>query len=168
MARGIRRLEGGGVRVKLTSREREILRSLPDQLEPVLRGEHDPADVHARLFPPAYDDADAEAEYRALVGHDLADERLASLHAFAETLDGGRMQRHTWEVELDADETAAWLSALNDTRLILAAVAGVTSEEAWDRIAFRDDPTSVVLWHVSGLQEELIAALTGTLDDVSG
>lgn len=163
MGRGIRRLEGGGVRVKLSMRERDLLRSLPAQLEPILRGGHDPAGVRERLFPTAYEDADAEAEYRSLVGEELTDERIGAVHAFAETLEAGATRRQTWQVELDSDEAHAWLSALNDTRLVLAAVAGVTSEDAWDRIGYSDDPTSVVLWHVSALQEELITALMGGL-----
>lgn len=152
----------GGVRVQLPASEHELLRSLPDQLRPVLRGEHDVSDVRARLFPPAYHDPDEEAEYRAMMGEAVAEERLAALEAFAETLAGARRDAGGWGVELDAEQSAAWLSAVNDARLVLAAVVGITSEDQLEGRPDPEQPATVALWYLGWLQEELIEALTDT------
>ncbi len=166
---GIRRLPGGGVRVRLSPRERDLLAALPAQLRPLLSGESDletPAGrVTSRLFPSAYDDPMEELEYRELVGSAIGEERLAAVEDFARTLEGGSARRGTWTVDLDAEEADAWLSALNDSRLTLAMVAGVTEESEWERGPDRRDPTSIALHYLGWLQEELLGALMGTLDE---
>lgn len=168
LVHGVRRLPGGGVRVRLSSREREILRSLPDQLRPVLAGDEDPHQVRARLFPPAYDDPVEEDEYRQLIGEGLVEERMAAVDAFARTIEGGRMGRLTWTVELSADEAEAWLSTVNDVRLLLASVVGIASEDEWEIGPDRRDPASVILWYLGWLEEELVAALMGGLPEDAG
>jgi hypothetical protein len=168
LARPIRRLPGGGVRVRLTVRERDLLASLPGQLRPLLAGEHDvqtPAGlVSGRLFPAAYEDPLDQLEYTELVGNQVSEDRLAAVEDFAATLAGGSLRRSWWSCELDADQAAAWLSALNDARLTFAMVAGITTEDHWRRGPNPSDPTSVALYYLGWLQEELLAALTGTLD----
>jgi len=167
----IRRLPGGGVRVRLTVRERQLLASLPAQLRPLLAGEHDldtPAGpVRRRLFPSAYEDPLDEMEFQELVGTQITSDRLAAVEDFARTLEGGATRRSWWSRELDPDETAAWLSALNDARLTLAMVIGVTSEDHWQRGPDRSDPTSVALYYLGWLQDQLLNALMGTLDEES-
>jgi hypothetical protein len=79
LTHGVRRLPDGGFRVRLATRERELLRSLPAQLRPVLSGEQQVGDSGQRLFPAAYDDLADEMEYRELVGDSLTQERLAAL-----------------------------------------------------------------------------------------
>lgn len=164
---GVRRTADGGVRVTLTTRERDLLRSLAPQLRPILAGEQDLDTaggwVRERLFPPAYADPLDEMEYRELVADDLAQERLAALEAFAATLDGGSQGRLAWSTSLDADQAQAWLSATNDARLTLAMIVGVTAESEWERGPRPDDPTSIVLHYLGWLQEQLLAALSGHL-----
>lgn len=163
LGHGIRRRAGGGVRVRLAPRERAALRALPDQLRPVLRGDDAPERVVERLFPTAYDDPEAEREYRELVGDSLADERLAAVEAFERTLAAGDEGRLGWTVDLDPDEAAAWLSAINDTRLVLGAVLGIETEREWGEGPDPDEPASVLLYYLGWLQEELLAALSGDL-----
>ncbi len=164
---GVRRAADGGVRVTLTSRERDLLRSLAPQLRPILAGEQDLDTaggwVRERLFPSAYSDPLDEMEYRELIGDGLARERLAALDAFAATLDGGAEGRLTWSTSLDADQAHAWLSATNDARLTLAMVLGVTDESEWERRPDPEDATTVVLHYLGWLQEQLLAALSGQL-----
>lgn len=165
----VRRLPGGGVRIRLTARERELLASLPAQLRPLLAGEHDldtPAGpVRSRLFPAAYADPLDELEYRELVGSQVESDRLAAVEDFARTLQGGSLRRSWWTRDLDPDETAAWLSALNDARLTLAMVVGITSEEQWGRGPDRSDPTSVALYYLGWLQDQLLGAMSTALED---
>lgn len=172
LTHGIRRLPGGGIRVRLSGRERDLLRSLPDQLRPLLAGERDVVTdagrLSDRLYPSAYDDPLDELEYRELIGTSVSSERLAAVEAFARTLDGGTARRLTWSTHLDADEAHAWLSALNDARLTLAMVVGVTDESVWDRGPSTGDDRSLALYYLGWLQEQLLAALSGTLQDDPG
>lgn len=158
------RLAQGGVRVRLSGQEHDLLRSLPPQLAPVIEGDADLEHLRGRLFPPAYDDPEREAEYRNLVGDDLVQQRTAALEAFASTLAQGRRRGRGWTVDLDAESAQAWLTAFNDTRLILAQVVGVNHEDDWYVEPDPSQPAELMLWHVSVLQEELLAALTGSLE----
>ena len=160
MSRRVTPLGDGRVRVELPANEHDMLHSLPAQLRPVLSGEHDVAGARDRLFPPAYDDPEDEAGYRDLIGSDLADERLAAVEAFAETLEEGTLGRRGWSVELTAEQGHAWLSATNDARLLLASVVGIASEEQWDEGPEPGDPVGAALWYLGWLQDTLIGALT--------
>lgn len=163
--RGIVATAGGGVRVRLSQRERELLQSLPEQLRPLLTGDHAAPAVAARLYPPGYDDAKLEEEYRSLIGDDLVTQRLAAMDAFAQTLDGGATTRGRWSVELDAETADAWLSAINDARLIFGELLGITSETDWESGPSDDNPASVVMYYLGWLQEELVTALMGALPE---
>jgi hypothetical protein len=170
LTRPIRRLPGGVIRVRLTTRERELLASLPEQLRPLLSGEHDLATpaglVRSRLFPAAYDDDPlAELEYEELTGAQISSDRLAAVEDFARTLEGGTARRSWWSRDLDVDEAAAWLSALNDARLTLSMVLGITSEDAWQHGPDRSDPTSVAVYYLGWLQEQLLDALSHGLPE---
>ncbi len=169
LGRGVRRLSEGGYRVRLGTRERDLLRSLPGQLRPLLSGDRDldtgSGWVRERLFPAAYDDPMDELEYRQLVGTSPADDRLAAVEDFAATLDGGAVRRGVWTADLTPEQADAWLSALNDARLTLAMVVGITDESQWRRAAARTDPTTIALTWLGWLQEELLTALMTTLDD---
>lgn len=161
MGRRISRADDGTVHVALPMREREMLRSLPEQLRPILTGELDVAGARGRLFPAAYEDPEAEAAYRDLVRADLVEERAAAMDAFAETLDRPSSERFVWRVDLDDEQASAWLSATNDARLVLASVVGITDEAQWDEGPEPGDAAGAALWYLGWLQEELLAALTG-------
>jgi hypothetical protein len=166
---GIRRVGDGRYRVRLGAHEHDLLRGLPAQLRPLLAGEQDvvtpQGHVSDRLFPNAYEDPLDELEYREMVGSALSSDRLKAVDDFAATLERGSTRRGSWSVELDAEEADAWLSALNDTRLTLAMVVGITDESAWSVGPDRNDPSSVALHWLGWLQEQLLAALAGTLED---
>jgi hypothetical protein len=163
---GARRLPKGGVRVRLASREREVLRSLPDQLRPLLAGEVDVEGLRDRLYPSAYpEDPLAELEYRDLAEGEVVSWRVGAMDTFAETLERGEEGRLGWSVELSPEEAEAWLSALNDARLTLGVLLGIVEEADWEGGADEDNPSSVVLAYLSWLQEDLIGALMGGLQD---
>jgi hypothetical protein len=163
----VRRLPSGGVRVRLTPRERDILLTLPGQLRPLMAGEYDldtPAGwVRERLFPSAYEDPLDEYDYRELLGTTVPDQRLAAIEEFARTLEGGTLRRLTWTTDLSDDQAHAWLSAVNDARLTLAMVLGVTDESVWEGRQDSNDPTKIVLFYLGWLQESLLDALTPAL-----
>jgi Domain of unknown function (DUF2017) len=154
---GVRRTEEG-VRVALPTHERELLQGLPHTLRDILLGRSRP-EFAGRLFPPGSRDPEVEREYRELVGDDLVQARLAAVDRFADTLEQGRQHRRMWVVDLDDEQADAWLSTINDLRLVLAPLAGVDSEDAWAGGPDRSSPESMLLWHLSWLQEELLEAL---------
>ncbi|MDP8977018.1 MAG: DUF2017 domain-containing protein [Actinomycetota bacterium] len=160
-----RSLPDGGLRVRLGWRERELLVDTARRLRPVLTGDEDLPRARERLFPPAYDDPRAEAEYRGLVGDSLVEERVAALDAFVATLEGGQTRLFAWSATLDAEQAAAWLSATQDLRLILAERLGVTDESHWETGPDLGDRFSLLLYYLGWLQERLLAALAGRLPD---
>lgn len=113
----IRRGRDGRYRLRLPPGERALLRGLPQQVvELVAAG--DPST--RRLFPPAYlDDQEAEAEYRELMRAQLLDHHRHALEILEQTLDADH---------LDQEQLLAWLSALNDLRLVLGTRLEVTED----------------------------------------
>ena len=73
-----------------------------------------------RLFPPAHaTDEAANAQYQEMVGDDLREGRREALLVMQETMDA----RH-----LDQEQAEAWLSALNDLRLVLGTRLDVSED----------------------------------------
>ena len=160
MTRRIEATDDGDVAVELPQEEHALLRSLPDQLRPVLSGERDVADARARLFPEPYGDPAFDAEFREMTGASLEEEHLAALDAFAETLEGGEVRRRTWRTVLDEDAALAWLSATNDARLVLASAVGIRHESDWE--VEPSDPATAALHYLGWVQEALLVALSGS------
>ncbi|MEV4946099.1 DUF2017 domain-containing protein [Streptomyces sp. NPDC053755] len=190
MAGHFEALPGGGAAVALDEVEISILRSLAVQLmellgpgdEPV-EGEDPLAALFAegpseapsdpalkRLFPDAYGDEDEElraaaADFRRFTEKDLRSRKRAdalcvvrSLDALAPTGEGGAV------LKLTADESRAWLGALNDLRLTIGTRLEVTDEdESGDLYRLPDsDPRKPMvmayLW-LGALQETLVETL---------
>ncbi|HZD16950.1 MAG TPA: DUF2017 family protein [Actinomycetota bacterium] len=156
MASGrVKRTRDGGYRIRLPAEEREVLRGLPGQLRELLR-EGDPGSDPGldRLFPSAFpDDPEAAREFDAIVRADLMDERMRSIATMERTLDASRLRR---------DELEAWLTAINDLRLVLGVRLGVTEES--DPGDFDRDERSrqafALYAYLSYLEEDLVAALS--------
>ncbi|UYG15838.1 DUF2017 domain-containing protein [Brachybacterium huguangmaarense] len=79
-----------------------------------------------RLFPAASEEAELAAEFRRLGQQDLAESKLRALGIVQRSIDGAGPIRA--EIVLDPESSAAWLTALNDMRLVLA-----------DRLSLRRD-----------------------------
>ncbi|CAN5838856.1 hypothetical protein BH24ACT3_BH24ACT3_02240 [soil metagenome] len=149
----IRRQRDGSFKVNLAERERELLRTLADQLSNLL-GSDDPS--LRRLSPPAYlDDAEADAEFQRLMGEDLETSRRAQLTLLAESAEA---------TELDEEQVLAWMGAVNGLRLVLGTRLDVSEE--FDEDSLRrldpDDPETAALavYHYLGwLLEHLVRAV---------
>jgi Domain of unknown function (DUF2017) len=155
----IERMREGGVRVRLSPEERELLRALPGDVRRLL--ELNPEDPAARrLFPPAYEgDADAEADYRRLTRDELLAGRRDALRLLEETADRER---------LTEDELEAWLGAVNDVRLVLGTRIGVTEELYEEELDPQDPraPELALYLYLTWLQEQLVdAAAAGPAQD---
>jgi hypothetical protein len=151
--RRIERTAHGDIRLRLPRDERALLQSLPEQLRRLLAEAPDDPSLE-RLFPPAYDDAESEAEYRRLMDDELLEGRRRALRVIEDTLDEDR---------LTTEQAESWLTALNDLRLVLGTRLDVTDETLLERI-HPDDPDAFevsVYAYLSWLQEQLVEALAG-------
>ena len=148
-------LADGGYGVRLEQNERELLRTLAEQLEDVVASD-DPA--AARLSPPAYEDDEANAEYRRLVSDGLTEGRIETARMLARTSQAQRLAQ---------EEADAWCGALNDLRLVLGERLGVTEDLYVEGIDPSDPHAyelAVYAW-LTWLQGELVEALASRLPD---
>ncbi len=147
----IRRTRSGRYEINLPEPERELLGNLADQLREVLLASTDDPSLR-RLFPTAYhDDPERDREYQQLVRDELLERRLAALATLEETLAAE---------DLDEEQLSAWLSSLNDLRLVLGTRLDV-SEELID--IDEDDPLAsafAVYEYLGFMLSEVVDALT--------
>jgi hypothetical protein len=171
--------------------EADLLRSLASQLVELLRNEaaipHEHADpleamlsfdgpttepddpVLARLFPTAYADEEAAAEFRRFTEGSLRDAKAGGAATIIDTLEEAGLpamlgdQKLVIDVELDAPTAQAWLKSFTDLRLALATRLEVEQddEDFWRSLP-DDDPRSqahdIYEW-IGALQETLVDAL---------
>lgn len=150
---------GQGCQLNLPAEERKLLEMLPSELAGVLKGldlERPMPDNLRRLFPRAYvRDEEAERAYAESTHADLLASHKEALDLLASTANA---------TSLDADQMAAWMTALNDLRLVLGTVLNVTDEESWDPSSPVD--SEVVIYHyLTMLQSELIDVMERWLPD---
>jgi hypothetical protein len=150
LRRVLQRTPDGDFELQLSSEERGLLRALPRELRTLLDEEGaDP--TLRRLFPPAYEDAGAEAEYRRLMQGELASRHRQALLVLEQTADRERLRD---------EEVHAWLSALNDLRLVLGTRLGVT-EDLYEQDVDPDAPGAAqlgVFLYLTWLQEQFVEA----------
>ncbi len=158
----VKRTRKGDFQVRLPAGERELLRTLPAQLRELLTS-GDPSGDPAlrRLFPPpTMDDEAINAEFERLMRDELVAERLASLETMERTLEADR---------LSEDELGAWLSAINDLRLVLGVRLDVTEETTVAAFAsLPDDDPRVAMYaaysYLTFLEDHVVGALGGGSD----
>jgi hypothetical protein len=152
--------------------ERDLLRSLPDELRTLYELGPDESDpVRGRLFPRAYLDPtaeDAEREWRDLVHPELVRGRMDALDRLLVSLDAAPAPtpgRGTVVVPLDDDAVGALLSVLNDARLALGTRLGVTEDTDYDDLDPSDPraPGLAAYAWLTYVEGELIETLLGDL-----
>jgi len=153
--RRIERTGDGEYVLRLPEEERALLRFLPDDLRSLLDAAPDEPDLR-RLFPPAYEDAQDEAAYRELMGNELLEGRRQALRVLAETAQAER---------LTGEQAQAWLTALNDLRLVLGTRLGVTDDSLLEGLTENHPraPELALYAYLSWLQEQLVEALSAEL-----
>jgi hypothetical protein len=115
----IRAASDGSYVVDLGPNERELVRSVAEQLKELLVETDSP--VLRRLFPPPYgDDEERNEGYAALARPELIEHRLASLDTVIASVQAST---------LDEDEIAAWMRSINDVRLVLGTVLDVVDDD---------------------------------------
>jgi len=115
--------------------------------------------VLARLLPDAYrDDPEAAGEFRRYTEQGLRSGKVAAAQTVLDTLPAGG-----GHVRLRPDDAQAWLRALNDVRLAIGTVLGITEDyEDEMEAASWADPRSAYLevYHWLGyVQDSLVRAL---------
>ena len=149
--RRVRRTRRGDFEVRLPDEERALLRDLVPQLRSIL--DNDLSDPSLRrLFPTAYpEDPERDQEYRQLVGDELLERRHASLDTLLATVDA---------TKLSEDELTAWMTSVNDLRLVLGTRLDVSEE--MDPVPGTDDPNAPLLMlygYLGYLLESIVEAL---------
>jgi hypothetical protein len=152
----VRRVSDGRFALDLHEDERDLLRSVPEQLWRLLvEGDHAGDPALRRLYPSAYpEDAEAAREFDGAVRGDLTDQRMAAIDAMARTIDA---------TGLSEDELLAWLGAINDVRLVLGVRLEVTEESEPED--FGDDEARAASFlfyrYLSAFEEDIVEALSG-------
>ncbi|CAI9407554.1 DUF2017 family protein [Aestuariimicrobium sp. T2.26MG-19.2B] len=104
----------------------------------------DPDPITARLFPSAYsDDPEAAYDFRRFTQADERRQKVAECRLVLDDLDHLSSRGR---VQIPADHLQAWLRTLNNLRLVLSVLLGITDEVSADEAAQLpdDDPRAVV------------------------
>ena len=131
-----------------------MLAELCRQTRELLEAEDPSSDpAMARLFPAAYrDDPLRSLEFETNLGNAPMDAKLGALSTTERTAE---------RTELSEDEILAWMSALNDVRLVLGTRIEITDEATEDDFPEGDprhDAFEVFLY-LSDLEEEILRVL---------
>ena len=167
-ASGFRRRRDGRVVLVLQPDEIAVLQRIAADVASLVESPPDD-DVGARLYPRAYLDPtadEAEHDFRELVHDDLMRKRLAALAAITDAPNAGSGRRGAVEIVLEPEAEAQWVAALNDARLVVGTILGVTEEEPGDYK--RGDPRfehGVLYQWLSLLQAELVDLLLGDIGE---
>jgi hypothetical protein len=142
------------IKVNVDDGVRTLIGSLSDQLREMLLV--DDADDLRRLYPTAYpDDAERQAGF-----HDMVHDQLLMAR-----LDGiDRVEATLHDDELSIDDADAWLSTINQIRLVLGTRLDVSEDD--DPVIDEDDPRAaaqVIYQVMSHVLEDLTGARTELL-----
>ena len=171
MRRGFHRDRQGRITLRLESVEVVILTDLVQQILALVEpGEVADSAIESddpavqRLFPNAYPDDDAaSSDFRRFTERSLREGKVARAQMVLEGLE--QLAAHDGRSEVEVDEARAWLGALNDLRLVLAARLGVDDDEGQWRAAVSGDDEAeqgAMLYDwLTWLQDGLVDALTG-------
>lgn len=115
-----KRTRDGDFRLNLSAQERDALATVPAMLRSLVEASDIEDPAYRRLFPPAYLDDEVKNEaFAGMVHDDLAGARLDAASILERTLGADR---------LSEEQAVAWLSALNDARIVLGSRLAVTED----------------------------------------
>lgn len=151
----------GRIVLRLDREGLEVLTGLPGYVRELMSAAG--GRVPERLFPHAYLDPteeEAEDEWQRLMHDDLLQGKVEALDTMAATLERAGPEP-TVRIELDDDEVAAWLGALNDARLALGTLLDVSEDLDLQELDPDDSRIpALTLYHwLTFLQSELIDVL---------
>jgi hypothetical protein len=152
LGRRFRRRRDGRYQIKLGAAEQELLRELPRQAVGLLETD-DPSTL--RLHPTAYpNDEVASADYRSLTSGELSRQHQVALDTMSATASA---------TVIDEEQLHRWLRAIEVLRLVLGTQLDVSEgPEDFDPSDPRA-PAIAVYHYLSGLQDDVVDALTAAL-----
>ena len=129
--RAFKRNRKGFVVVTLLTEEVELLAMTARDMMTIVEEPPD-GDVRDRLYPRAYLDPTeekAQAEYDALVHHDLVQARRNAFESIVDALEASTANsRGQVEITLALEDELLWLTAVNDARLVIGTALGVSED----------------------------------------
>lgn len=167
MRRLVRRPDGG-VRVTLPVVERALLIDVASTLRTVVSdvdADTPQDDVTSRLFPRAYEDPLDQMQYADAMMGPLAESKRTLLDTFVDSLFTGELRERRWRTDLDEEQTTAWLTVLQDGRLVLSRAVGIRTEADWEGLESQNDEAALVLGYLGELLNGLVMLLMGSLPD---
>ena len=147
----------GSIDFRIADEERALVGNLVEEMRELLMGTAATGEVDAsmrRLYPTAYpDDAERDADYQALMRDELLERRLEHLEQVEASLDLDRLEEH---------QAMAWVTVLNDARLVLGTKLDVSEEEDFSSLDPEDPQHHPrAIYHYLGhLQDEFLQVLT--------
>jgi hypothetical protein len=162
--KAFRREAAGTISTELSAGEAQLIISLAAEVTALVDHADDsmrPIDpALERLFPDAYPtDAEASADFRRFTTADLRERKTRNATTIQATAAPAVDQPGVTAVELDAQQTQAWLRGLNDIRLMLAARLGVGTDGEPDVPADAAKPLMDVYNWLGWAQDSLVRAL---------
>ncbi len=149
----IKKLRGGRFALKLSDHERQVLKSLPDELRQRIADGQDGGST-MRLFPPAYsEDIGRQIDYDRLMRDDLMTSHLEALQVLEDTAEAK---------ELTGEQLDAWMRALNQLRLVLGTRLDVTDDTTEDDFPDGDprEGAYALYSYLGYLQESAVEAMS--------
>lgn len=151
MALSFRRNGDGSFSITIPQAERQLLEQLIPQVRELIQ-EHD--QLAWRLSPNPYPKHEKAADqYAEMIGSDLDDKHLEALTTVEETLDAKR---------LDEDQMMAWMSAVNDLRLVIGTRLKVDEDTEIDDYEDDTEQSLFMTYSYLGLMlEHIVMAIAG-------
>ena len=151
MALSFRRNGDGSFSITIPQQERQLLEQLIPQMRELIES-HD--QLAWRLFPNPYPDHEKAADdYAEMIGDDLAERHLAALSIVEETLESKR---------LEEDQMGAWMSAVNDLRLVIGTRLEVDEETEIDDYVDEIDQSLFLTYSYLGIMlDRIVQAVSG-------
>jgi hypothetical protein len=160
-------LDPEGMWVRLDRDESAIFRRLVAEMRTLLTTSDKSDDlIKGRLFPPAYEEAEYEQSYRAMVGDDLQKEKLETIETVARLIiDGDRI-----DVLIPENQINSWLTLLTDMRLAIGTRLDVDEEMMSSEPDLKDPnaPAVAILHWLGWMQEMILEELTGSKANEGG
>ena len=149
----------GDIGATFEPEEIRVLSGVLDEMTALLKAPgRAPDAVTERLFPKAYESPEDQKAYEELVGDQLLAQKVAALTRVRRSLP----DKKTEEIVLDAGESEAWLTVLNDVRLAIGTRLDVT-ETVMSEDIDPDDPNGpalAVLHWLGWVQESILKELS--------
>ncbi len=140
------------------------LQELPEFLNQVLTSPTK-SKLLERLFPPAYEDSECEAEYRGLLAEDLVSSKREAMSAYENVLEASEIDLPNAVLTIPSESFDLFLSFINDVRVLLGIELDIT-QEGWGETMPSEHPEGekLLLLHLLTYLEQQLLEATGLVE----